>query len=179
KVALVCALILASPWVFWQLWSFVAVGLYPHERRPVRVYLPCSVGLFLVGVIGCQFLVMPKAVEALLWFNRWLVLAPDLRLNEWLGFALLMPLVFGASFQTPLVMLFAGRLGIVDAATFGRVRRLAWFGLAIAAAFLTPTTDLLNLLLLWVPLVVLYEVGVLLCRWSAAAADYPATQDGL
>src|SRR5262249_39142096 len=88
KVAMGCGVVLGSPWIFWQVWSFVAVGLYPHERRPIHVYLPFSLGLFLAGVLFCQFLVLPKAIEALLWFNDWLDYEPDLRLSEWLGFAL-------------------------------------------------------------------------------------------
>src|SRR5262249_21462539 len=87
KVSIYCGLVLASPWFFYQLWAFVAAGLYPHEKRYVHVYLPLSLGLFLAGVLVCQFVVMPKAVEALLFFNEWLNLEPDLRLNEWLSFA--------------------------------------------------------------------------------------------
>src|SRR5439155_12176307 len=105
KVSLLCGLVLASPWVFYQIWAFIAAGLYPHEKRYVHVYLPFSLGLFLVGVLICEFLVMPKAVEALLWFNEWIGLEPDMRLNEWLGFAIWMPVIFGLSFQTPLAML--------------------------------------------------------------------------
>src|SRR5262249_37726101 len=113
KVCLATGFVLASPWVFWQIWSFIAAGLYPHEKRLVNVFLPCSLGLFLAGVFVCEFLALPKAIEALLWFNEWLGMQPDLRLNEWLGFAIFVPLVFGISFQTPLVMFFLERVGIL------------------------------------------------------------------
>src|SRR5205807_815567 len=92
KVCIVAGLVLASPWIFYQIWSFVAAGLYPHEKRYVNVFLPVSLGLFLVGVLVCQFLVIPKAIEALLFFNEWMNMEPDLRLNEWLTFAIMMPL---------------------------------------------------------------------------------------
>src|SRR5207302_9524384 len=69
-VAMVCSLVLGSPWIFWQIWSFIAAGLYPYEKRPFYVYLPFSLGLFLAGVLVCQFLVLPKAIAALLWFNE-------------------------------------------------------------------------------------------------------------
>ena len=62
KVSLVCGLVLASPWVFWQIWSFVAAGLYPQEKRWVYVYGPFSLGLFLGGVILCEWIVIPAAV---------------------------------------------------------------------------------------------------------------------
>lgn len=163
KVALGCGLVLGSPWIFWQIWSFVALGLFPHERRWVWFYLPFSLGLFLAGVLVCQFLVIPRAIEALLWFNEWLDLEPDLRLNEWLGFAVLMPLVFGVSFQTPLVMQFTERLGLLSVDAFRSNRRLAWFLLAIFAAVISPSVDFLSLLFLWLPMGMLYELGIHLC----------------
>ena len=126
KVSLVAGLVIASPWVFWQIWSFIAAGLYPHEKKLVHVYLPMSLGLFLGGVLLCQFFVMPQAVAAMLWFNEWLGMSPDLRLNEWLSFAIWMPVVFGISFQTPLVMLFMGKLGIVNVEWFRSKRKIAW-----------------------------------------------------
>jgi sec-independent protein translocase protein TatC len=166
KVAIMTGLVLSSPWVFYQIWSFVAAGLYPHERRYVNVFLPFSLGLFLVGVLVCQFLVMPKAIEALLWFNEWLDLEPDLRLNEWLGFAIWMPIIFGLSFQTPLVMLFLERVGIVTVDTFRGKRRITWFLMAVFAAIITPSTDAFSMLFLWVPMCLLYELGIWLCRLS-------------
>jgi sec-independent protein translocase protein TatC len=148
EVTLVCGIVLASPWVFFQIWSFVAAGLYPHEKRYVLHYLPFSVALFLGGVLVCQFLVIPKAVEALLGFNEWLGLEPDLRLSEWLGFTLLLPLVFGLSFQTPLVMLLLQRLGVLTVDAYRRQRRLAWFVLAVFAAVITPSVDAYSMVLL-------------------------------
>jgi sec-independent protein translocase protein TatC len=166
KVCIVCGIVISSPWVFWQIWSFVAVGLYPHEKRLVNVYLPFSLFLFLGGVFLCEFFVIPKALEALLWFNEWIGLEPDLRLNEWLGFAILMPLVFGASFQTPLVMYVAERLGVLTVEAYKDKRRMAWFLMAIFAALITPSVDVFSMLLLWLPLCGLYELGILLCRLS-------------
>lgn len=166
KVAIVTGFVLASPWVFYQIWSFIAAGLYPHEKRYVNVFLPFSLGLFLLGVLVCEFLVMPKAVEALLWFNEWLGLEPDLRLNEWLGFAIWMPVIFGLSFQTPLVMLFLERIGLFDVAAFRGKRRIVWFLMAVFAAIITPSTDAFSMLFLWLPMCLLYELGIWLCLLS-------------
>ncbi len=163
KVTLACGLVLASPWVFFQIWSFVAAGLYPHEKRYVNRFLPLGVALFLAGVLLCQFLVVPRAVEALLGFNEWLELEPELRLSEWLSFALLMPLVFGAAFQTPLVMFLLERVGIFTAAAYRSSRRAAWFALAVFAAVITPSVDVYSMFFLWVPMGVLYELGIWLC----------------
>jgi sec-independent protein translocase protein TatC len=170
KVAFVCGVVLASPWFFWQVWSFVAAGLYPHEKRLVHRFLPFSLVLFLGGVLLCQFVVMPRAVETLLGFNEWLGLEPDLRLSEWLGFAVLMPLVFGLSFQTPLAMLLLERLGVIDRDAYRRQRRLAWFLLAVFAAVVSPSVDLHSMLLLWLPLGLLYELGIGLCLLAPRCA---------
>jgi sec-independent protein translocase protein TatC len=166
KVVAVTGLVISSPWVFWQLWAFVAAGLYPHEKKYVHKYLPVSVGLFLAGVVLCQVVVIPNAISSLLWFNQWLDLEPDLRLNEWLTFAILLPLVFGLSFQTPLVMLFLGKIGIMDAASFRKRRIIAYFVLCIFAAMVTPS-DALSMLLLMIPMWGLYELGILMVKYSA------------
>jgi sec-independent protein translocase protein TatC len=163
KVSMVAGFVLASPWIFYQIWSFIAAGLYPQEKRYVNVFLPFSIGLFLAGVLVCQFFVIPKAVGALLWFNEWLQLEPDFRLNEWLSFAILMPLVFGLSFQTPLVMLFLERVGILTVDSFRRKRGIAWFLLALFAAVVLPSVDVASMLFLWLPLGLLYELGIIMC----------------
>jgi sec-independent protein translocase protein TatC len=171
KVCLVTGVVLGSPWIFWQIWMFVAAGLYPHEKRLVHVYLPVSLFLFLLGVAICQFLVIPRAIEALLWFNEWMGLKADVRLNEWLSFAIYMPLVFGVSFQTPLVMVFLHRLGIMDVDSFRNKRALAWFAMAVFAAVITPSTDALSMLFLWVPMSLLFELGIILIKMSPNQPD--------
>ncbi len=166
KVCMVTGFVIGSPWIFWQVWMFIAAGLYPTEKRLVHVYLPVSVGLFLAGVLICQIFVIPKALEALLWFNEWLGFKPDLRLTEWLSFAIFMPVIFGLSFQTPLVMVFLNKLGIVGVETFQGKRKIAWFGMAVFAAVATPSTDALSMLFLWVPMSLLFELGIILIRMS-------------
>jgi sec-independent protein translocase protein TatC len=151
KIAIMTGFVLGSPWIFYQIWSFVAAGLYPHEKKYVNMFLPVSVGLFLFGVAVCEFFVMDKTIEALLWFNEFLGMAPDLRLSEWLGFAIFMPIVFGISFQTPLVMLFIQRIGIVKVDSYRKYRRIIWFLMAVF------------MMLLWIPMTLLFELGIWLC----------------
>jgi sec-independent protein translocase protein TatC len=162
-VCMLTGFVIASPWVFYQIWTFIAAGLYPHEKRLVNVYLPYSVGLFLGGVFLCQFVVMPRAIAGLLWFNEWLGLEPDLRLNEWLGFAILMPLIFGISFQTPLVMLFAYTIGAIEIQGFRKFRSYAYFVIAALAAIFLPAPDLMSIAMLVGPMCLLYELGIFLC----------------
>jgi sec-independent protein translocase protein TatC len=156
--------------VFYHIWMFIAAGLYPNEKKLVNWYLPFSLLLFIAGVCLCEFFAMAQAVHAMLWFNEWLGVDADLRLNEWLSFAIMMPVVFGLAFQTPLVMTFLHRVGIVTTQNFRQYRRIAWFALVILAALLAPAPDAYSLLLLWVPMVALYEFGILLCVWQGEQA---------
>jgi sec-independent protein translocase protein TatC len=168
-VCLVAGLVIASPWVFYQGWAFVAAGLYRHEQRYVQKYLPFSLGLFLAGVFLCFFLVLPLTLTFLLQFNVWLGVAPTLRLSDWMGFATILPLVFGVSFQTPLIMLFLERIHIFTVADFRAKRKFAILVIAIAAAVLTPGQDPISMVLLALPMILLYELGILLIsgntRW--------------
>jgi sec-independent protein translocase protein TatC len=166
KVCAFVGFVLGGPWVLWQLWSFVAVGLYPQEKRYVYSYFPISVVLFLAGVLACEFFILPQAIEALLWFNSYLNIQPDFRLNEWLTFALLLPLVFGVCFQTPLVMLLLNRLGLVSVQTYRKGRRYAIFFLAVFATIILPTPDIWTMLSLTITLCLFYEVGIWMCLWS-------------
>jgi sec-independent protein translocase protein TatC len=161
-VCLVSGLVLASPWVFYQIWAFVAAGLYRHERGYVKKYLPFSLGLFLSGVFLCFFFVLPITLSFLLQFNVWLGVAPTLRLSEWMGFATILPLIFGLAFQTPLVMLFLERISVFTVADFRAKRKMAILVITIAAAVLTPGQDPFSMLLLAVPMILLYELGILL-----------------
>ena len=164
KTAFALALVVACPWVFYQFWAFVAAGLYPHEKRYAYSLLPPAVALFLAGVALCQFVVMPSAVRALLEFNAWMGYDPDLRLREWIGFAIVLPLVFGISFQAPLVMVFFTRIGVTTANGYLTYWRHAAFGMAVFAAVITPTQDVVTWGYLFVPLLVLYLLGVATCR---------------
>ncbi len=161
-VCLVTGLVLVSPWVFYQAWAFVAAGLYRHERHYVKKYLPISIGLFLTGVFLCFGFVLPITLGFLLEFNVWLGVAPTLRLSEWMSFATILPLVFGIAFQTPLVMLFLERIGIFTVEDFKAKRRISILIITIAAAILTPGQDPFSMTLLAIPMILLYELGILL-----------------
>jgi sec-independent protein translocase protein TatC len=166
KVCIVAAIVMASPWLFYQIWSFVAAGLYPHEKRYVNRYLPISLGLFLAGVALCEFVVLPLAIKYLLSFNEWLGLEPELRLSEWLSFAIMVPLIFGVAFQMPLVMLFLNRMGIMTVEQYLKRWRISLFVLMLLAALIIPSPDPLSFLSLAIPLWGLYWLGIFMC-WMA------------
>lgn len=161
-VCIVVGLVISSPWVFYQLWAFVAAGLYRHERRYVYRLLPFSLGLFLAGVALCFFVALPWTLQFLLEFNMWLGIEPTLRISEWMGFATILPLIFGISFQTPLVMMFLERIGIFTAEDYRSKWRMALFVIVVAAAIITPTQDPLSLSLLAGPMIALYILGIVL-----------------
>ena len=167
KAALLVGVVLASPWIFYQLWTFVAAGLYPHERKWVWTFLPISIALFLAGAFIAFFFVFDFVLDYLLQFNAWLGLDPDPRISEWLGFVLIMPIGFGLGFQLPLVMLFLERIGVFDVEAYTSQWRMAVLVIVIASAVLTPA-DPYSMLFLAAPLCLLYFGGVGLCRWFGA-----------
>ncbi len=169
KASLVVGFVLASPWVFYQIWIFVAAGLYPHERKYVYYFLPMSLGLFLLGVSTAYFFVFAPVLDFLFEFNAWLGINPDPRISEWLSFVLLLPLGFGISFQLPLVMLFLNRIGIFDLRAYIEKWRIAVLVIFILSAVLTPA-DPYSMLLMALPLTILYFGGILLCRYLPKVA---------
>lgn len=164
KAALVSGAVLSSPWVFYWLWTFVAAGLYPHEKDYVYVFLPFSLGLFLLGAATAFFFVFDPVLNFLFSYNRWLGLGTDMRISEWMGFVLLLPLGFGISFQLPLVMLFLERIGVFTVETYSQNWRISVLVICFLAMVLTPA-DPYSMVLLAAPLAVLYFGGILLCRY--------------
>lgn len=171
KVASVAGLLFSSPWVFYQIWMFVAVGLYAHERKFVYFYGTMSLVLFLLGASFCFFVVFRFVLDFLLSFNSWLDVNPQIRLSEWITFAIILPLMFGISFQLPLVMVFIERIGIVEQQDFRDQRRMAILVIAIVSMFLTPA-DPTSMILMMAPLVVLYELGIVLCKLTPTQSPF-------
>ena len=164
KASLLVGAVLASPWVFYQIWSFVATGLYQHERRYVHMFLPMSLFLFFAGAAVAFCFAFEKVLSFLLSFNSMLGINPELRINEWMSFVLLLPLGFGISFQLPLVMLFLERIGLCTVAMYLSSWRLAVLVIFVIAMILTPSPDPYSMCLMAVPLTVLYFGGVWLCK---------------
>lgn len=165
KVSFVTGFVIASPWVFYQLWLFVAAGLYPHERRYVHYYLPVCLGLFATGAVFCFVLVFPFVLDFLLGFNKMLGVVPQIRLSEWISFSIMLPVMFGLSFQLPLVMLLLERLQIVEVETYRTQRRMSILVISIVSCLMTPA-DPMSMLMMMIPLVGLYELGIVMCRLS-------------
>jgi len=164
KAAFIAGMILASPWVFWQIWHFVAAGLYPHEQNYVYIYLPFSLGLFIAGAALAFNFVFEHVLRFLFTFNRAMNIDPDPRISEWLSFVLFLPLGFGISFQLPLVMLFLNRIGIFSVESYVAQWRMAILVIFVVSMFLTPA-DPISMMLMAVPLTFLYFGGIMLCKY--------------
>lgn len=167
KLSGVAGLLLASPWIFYQVWMFVAAGLYAHERKYVYVFGGMSLALFLLGVVFCYYLVFPFVLRFLISFNTSLGLTLQPRLSEWVTFAIILPLMFGVSFQLPLVMLFLEKLQIFDTKVYMQNWRFAVLAISFISMVLTPA-DPISMLLMMAPLIGLYFFGIVLCKYSAS-----------
>lgn len=164
KASLVVGLVVASPFVMYNLWSFVAAGLYPHEKKYVYYFIPVSIALFIGGALFAFFFVFQFVLDFLFSFNSWMNIEPDLRISEWLGFALMLPVGFGASFQLPLVMFVLERVGIFTFKQYISSWRISVLAIFILALLLTPG-DPGSMLLMAIPLTVLYFGGIFFC-WA-------------
>ena len=174
KVAIYGGVFAAAPWVLWQLWLFVAPALYKREKRVVIPFLFFGSLLFYSGAAFCWLLVMPLAFPAMLSIAGDATLAPMLTMSAQLSLVLAMLLGFGIVFEVPVVIAFLSMVGLVSADFLARYRRHAVVVNVAAAAVLTPTGDPLNLALMAVPMVVFYEIGILLARILGKKKPRPA-----
>lgn len=163
KAGLVAGIVISSPWIFWQIWSFVAAGLYPHEKKYIHIFLPFSMALFFAGVAMAYLFVFQPVLSFLFGFSGALGFRIEPRISEWLSFVIFLPLGFGISFQLPLVMLFLERLGIFTVRTYLEKWKIAILVIVVLSAVLTPA-EVYSMLLMAVPLIFLYFGGVLLCH---------------
>jgi len=166
-LCVICGIILGSPWILYQIWAFVGVGLYAHERRFVYFYGPFSFALFISGAAAFYFVMLPVALGALMaptagiMVDGMPIIDPSLFLNDYFKFVAMMTLIFGIVFQTPLVVMFIAWTGIVPLGTLVRKQRIVILVLAIASAVLTPQ-DPVTMVMMAIPLIVLYQLGLLL-----------------
>lgn len=173
KIAVVLGVILASPFVVWQLWAFVRPGLTPRERRVVAPILPAICALFLVGA-AVAWLMLPAVMDFFLSYkNTFSMTRVTVSFGQTIDFPLKILLAFGISFQLPVVLLGLVWLRILTAQTLLRQWRLALIILALIAAVITPTGDMLTMTCLLLPLLLLYFGTV----WLAARLEKSRDDD--
>lgn len=177
KVALYGGIFASSPWVLYQVWQFIAPGLYKKEKRIASRFVFFGTLNFFLGAAFCYFLVMPPAFPAMLAFAEDATLAPMLSLSEQLSLVLAMLLGFGVVFEVPVVIAFLAMIGLVDHKMLAKYRRFAVIVNVIGAAIITPTGDPLNLAMMAVPMIVFYEIGILMARiLGKKKAELPALE---
>jgi sec-independent protein translocase protein TatC len=162
KIALITALVISSPWVFYHVWMFVAAGLYPHERRYVNIAAPFSAALFIAGAVFFILIVAPISIGFLVKVNQWLGLRSDITFKNYITFVTTLMLVFGIAFQTPSAIFFLNRTGLVPIEAFAKSRKYVILVIFIVAAMATPP-DVVSQITLAIPLYALFELGILLC----------------
>lgn len=164
KASLVLAVLLSSPWLFYQLWAFISAGLYKHERRFVRVAAPASALLFIAGVLLFLLGIAPLVFGLFARFKLGVEFTYRPQISNAVSFIFTLSLVFGLAFQTPILIIFSERMGLVKIETLCRVRKYVFLASFVVGAILTPP-DVISQIALAVPLYILYEGSILVCRF--------------
>jgi sec-independent protein translocase protein TatC len=171
KVTLVLAFIVALPWVFYQMWAFIAPGLYAHEKRLVLPLVVSSSLLFIAGVAFCYFFVFGRVFHFITGFAPTsIAVTPDI--ENYLDFVMSMCLAFGATFEVPVVVVILVRMGIVSIEKLKEIRSYVIVGAFVIAAIVTPP-DVVSQLALAIPMCLLFELGLLVAPVFVKATQAP------
>jgi len=166
KIALMSGLILSSPWVFYQIWMFVAAGLYAHEKKYVHTAVPFSATLFVTGALFFVLIVAPLTLKFLVKFNEGVLDTwSNFTFADYISFITMLMLIFGVAFQTPIAIFFLNRTGLVSIQALRKSRKFVLLGIFIIAAMVTPP-DVISQVTLGIPLYFLFELGILLSVFS-------------
>ena len=162
KVAFFAGLLLVLPMVLYQVWAFIEPGLLRKEKRFALPFVICSTISFGIGMAFCGYFVLPFALNFLLTFDP--NIRPMMSVGNFVDFNVKFLLAFGLVFELPLGIAIAARLGLVTPAFLARNRKYNVLVAFIVAAVLTPTPDVFNQTLMAGPLILLYEVGIIVAR---------------
>ena len=158
KITMLLAFLIALPWVLYQVWAFVAPGLYAHEKRLVAPLVISSSLLFLAGVAFCYFFVFGVVFKFVNDFApKSISVAPDI--ESYLDFVISMFIAFGMTFEVPIIVIVLVRMGLVSVQKLKEIRPYVIVGAFVVAAIVTPP-DVMSQLLLAVPICLLYEIGM-------------------
>lgn len=176
KVTLFAAFLISLPYVLYQVWAFVAPGLYKHEKRLALPLIASSLAMFALGMAYCYFVVFRMVFTFIAGFAPDSVnFAPDI--DSYFGFVISMFIAFGLTFEVPIVVMVLNRMGIASLEKLKQARPYVIVGAFIIAAIVTPP-DVLSQLLLAIPLVLLYQVGLWLVAMFGRKDEAPATEPG-
>jgi sec-independent protein translocase protein TatC len=170
KVTMLVALLIALPYIIHQIWSFIAPGLYNHEKKLILPIVASSYILFISGMAFAYFLVFPTVFKFMAHYNAPLGADMATDIDKYLGFAMTTFLAFGITFEVPIVVVVLVKLGMVSIQKLKEIRPYVIVGAFIIAAVVTPP-DVLSQLLLAIPLCILYELGILVSRFYEPKAN--------
>jgi sec-independent protein translocase protein TatC len=168
KVTMLVAFVIALPFVLYQIWAFVAPGLYQNEKKLIAPLVGTSYTLFLCGMAFAYFVVFPTIFRVMAHYNAPLGAAMNTDVDNYLSFALTMFLAFGVTFEVPIFVILLVRMGLVTVAKLKEVRPYVVVGAFVVSAVVTPP-DVLSQLILALPLIVLYEAGIIAARLFVSA----------
>lgn len=163
KVTMLVAFLIALPVVMYQLWAFIAPGLYLHERKLILPLVVSSYTLFIIGMGFAYFLVFPTVFNFMASYNAPLGAEMSTDIDNYLSFAMTTFLAFGITFEVPVVVVVLVRMGMVSLEKLKEIRPYVIVGAFVISAIVTPP-DVLSQLLLAVPMTLLYELGLLVAR---------------
>jgi len=173
KVAFIAGIILVSPFVLYQIWAFVAPGLYQKEKKYVIPFVLGGTLFFALGVLFAYFVAIPVGFKFLLGYATDFI-KPLPSMKEYLSFSIKFLLAFGLVFEFPVVLVLLARIGVVDAKTLARQRKYAYLLIFIFGAVITPP-DVISQLLMALPLIGLYELSILFARFFGKKKEVPAS----
>jgi len=165
KVALICGVTLAMPFLVYQIGRFLAPGLTKKEKRYLFLLVPGATLCFVTGVAFAYFVMLPTAIPFLQGFMADII-KQQWAIGEYLSFVTSLLLWIGLAFELPLFVYFLAKIGLINTEMLTKNRKYAVVIIAVVAAVITPTVDPLNMALVMGPLVILYELGILLTRFA-------------
>ena len=160
NLGLYLGIVLAMPWVLYQIWLFVAPGLYKHERRAVASFILSAMFLFLCGIAFGYFVMIPQVLTFVVGFANDGPIKPLISINEYFDLILIVLIGLGVIFELPVVVFILSVFGIVTPRFLLKNFRYAMLLITVAAAIVTPTPDATTMLMFMAPMILLYFVGV-------------------
>ncbi len=177
KVAFFAAIVLSLPVIFYQFWKLIEPALLTKERRWAVPLFGLAAALFILGLIFCNLVILPLVITFFVDFGMERSITPQLGVGTYIDFNTKFLLIMGCAFEVPLVMSLLARAGFVHWTLFSRFRRHAILAALIVSAIVTPDATMFTMLLMAVPLMVLYEIGVWGAWWfGRGVAPNPAQE---
>jgi len=177
KVSIYSGLLLASPWLIYQIWAFVAPGLTPREAGAIRPVLLGGIFFFIGGAAFCYTVVFPLTLQFLVWFDVHLGYRPSYIPTDYFGLLITFMLIFGAVFEIPLVSAVFARLGLLRPEWLTKFWRYTVVGCFVLGALLSPGSDPISMIIMSTSLLVLYAMSIVLARICYAKRQQAKADD--